>query len=109
MLVPTYIIAAWLCIDVTSAYKCKIALTDQKVYYLYVGIGLEYVIPIALKCWLLHIKIVFHVKRHSRHPMDSLSSFFTSMIINEISDKNKIHSLTSMYILSTFCQKKMNT
>ena len=59
MLVPAYIIAAWLCIDVTSAYKCKIALTDQKVYYLYVGIGLEHVFPIGLKCWLLHIKIVF--------------------------------------------------
>ena len=63
MLVPAYIIAAWLCIDVTSAYKCKIALTDQKVYYLYVGIGLEHVIPIGLKCWLLHIKIVFSCKK----------------------------------------------
>ena len=63
LLVPTYIIAAWLCIDVTSAYKCKIALTDQKVYYLYVGIGLEHVIPIGLKCWLLHIKIVFSCKK----------------------------------------------
>ena len=37
--------------------------------------------------------------------MDSLSSFFTSMIINEISDKYKIHSLTSMYILSTLSEK----
>ena len=30
----TYIIAAWLCVDVLSAYKCKISLTDQKMYYL---------------------------------------------------------------------------
>ena len=34
-LAGTYIIiAAWLCIDVLSAYKCKISLTDQKMYYL---------------------------------------------------------------------------
>ena len=47
---------AWLCIDVTSAYKCKIALTDQKVYYLYVSVGLEHVIPIGLNAGFYTLK-----------------------------------------------------
>ena len=60
-------------------------------------------------CYPNWIKMLFFYTLKYKHPIDSLSSFFTSMIISEISDKNKIHSLTSMYILSTFCQKKMNT